>query len=171
MNKTLNRTNFVNAAPNSNLVHQNAQVQQQMQLQHLQQLQQQQQQQQQANMSRLSPNGGGKMDAALKAQQTTATASKELGQRPNPNLSTISNSSASNLSRTINQQSSMPPPPSALSLAASATHTRTLLPRPIIAPNRTFFDKLLDFVIGEGPNNRLAVFLLFFFFLPVNFTL
>ena len=28
------------------------------------------------------------------------------------------------------------------------------LPRPIIAPNRTLFDKLLDFMIGEGPNNR-----------------
>lgn len=35
--------------------------------------------------------------------------------------------------------------------------TRALLPRPIMAPDRTFFDKLLDFVIGEGPNNRYAL--------------
>lgn len=34
---------------------------------------------------------------------------------------------------------------------------RGTLPRPIIAPNRTIFDKVLDFLIGEGPNNRYAL--------------
>ena len=52
-----------------------------------------------------------------------------------------------------------PAPPSSFALASSA---RTLLPRPIVAPNRTFFDKLLDFIIGEGPNNRLKFARLFF---------
>jgi hypothetical protein len=44
-----------------------------------------------------------------------------------------------------------PPPPSAMSISSQP---RTLLPRPIINPNRSIFDKLLDFMIGEGPNNR-----------------
>jgi hypothetical protein len=45
------------------------------------------------------------------------------------------------------QQQQQPPiPPSGTA--------RTLLPRPIINPNRTFFDRILDFIIGEGPNNR-----------------
>lgn len=43
-------------------------------------------------------------------------------------------------------------PPS--SLAAANAQARTLLPRPIVNPNRTYFDKLLDFIVGEGPNNR-----------------
>ena len=43
-----------------------------------------------------------------------------------------------------------PPPPSALGMSQA----RTLLPRPIINPNRSFLDKILDFMIGEGPNNR-----------------
>ena len=51
----------------------------------------------------------------------------------------------------LNQTSQTNPPPSSFALASSA---RTLLPRPILAPHRTFFDKILDFVIGEGPNNR-----------------
>ncbi len=40
---------------------------------------------------------------------------------------------------------------------SSVSQQRTLLPRPIIAPNRTIFDKILDFLIGEGPNNRYAL--------------
>lgn len=48
-------------------------------------------------------------------------------------------------------------PPSALAAAQNA-HARTLLPRPIINPNRTYFDKLLDFIVGEGPNNRFVIF-------------
>jgi hypothetical protein len=47
-------------------------------------------------------------------------------------------------------------PPSSLGMDSQSLN-RTLLPRPVIAPNRTFFDKLLDFVIGEGPNNRYAL--------------
>ena len=43
-----------------------------------------------------------------------------------------------------------PPPPSALGISQA----RTLLPRPIINPNRSILDKLLDFLIGEGLNNR-----------------
>ena len=57
----------------------------------------------------------------------------------------------------VQQQPPPPPPPPPSSLAATAP-ARTLLPRPIVAPNRTFFDKLLDFVIGEGPNNRYLFF-------------
>ncbi len=38
--------------------------------------------------------------------------------------------------------------------SACAPSAPRTLPRPIIAPNRTLFDKLLDFMIGEGPNNR-----------------
>ena len=51
----------------------------------------------------------------------------------------------------ISPPTNQPAPPSSLSLASSA---RTMLPRPIIAPNRTFFDRLLEFIVGEGPNNR-----------------
>lgn len=50
----------------------------------------------------------------------------------------------------FNQQAAAPPN----SFVAPNSVARTLLPRPIIAPNRTFLDKLLDFVVGEGPNNR-----------------
>lgn len=69
---------------------------------------------------------------------------------------TISSSNQTDLKQTnANQsfanQSQLPPPPSAMGLSQA----RTLLPRPIINPNRTFLDKLLDFMIGEGPNNRL----------------
>lgn len=67
----------------------------------------------------------------------------------------VSSSSAKLSSQSIMQPPPPPPPhqgpPSSFAMANSA---RTLLPRPIVAPNRTFFDKLLDFVIGEGPNNR-----------------
>jgi hypothetical protein len=31
---------------------------------------------------------------------------------------------------------------------------RTLIPRPFIPPNRSTIDKILDFFIGDGPNNR-----------------
>jgi len=54
----------------------------------------------------------------------------------------------------LNQQPAAPP-----NSFATINSARTLLPRPIIAPNRTFLDKILDFVIGEGPNNRYILFL------------
>ncbi|CAF0948860.1 unnamed protein product [Brachionus calyciflorus] len=54
------------------------------------------------------------------------------------------------------QQSQMVPPPQPPS-SLGVSQARTLLPRPIITPNRTFFDKILDFIIGEGPNNRYAL--------------
>ncbi len=66
-------------------------------------------------------------------------------------------------SSSLNTQQMMPPPsssqPTSMSAppsasAASQQQQRTLLPRPIMNPNRTFFDKVLDFIIGEGPNNR-----------------
>lgn len=50
------------------------------------------------------------------------------------------------------------PPPSGLAMMNASANARTLLPRPIINPNRTFFDKVLDFIIGEGPSNRYANF-------------
>lgn len=52
-------------------------------------------------------------------------------------------------------QTASPGPSSASQLnnTGAPSGPRTL-PRPIIAPNRTLFDKLLDFMIGEGPNNR-----------------
>jgi len=67
------------------------------------------------------------------------------------NLSTASNvqlSTASNVGATPAAANVAPP---------SVSQQRTLLPRPIIAPNRTILDKILDFLIGEGPNNRYAL--------------
>ena len=72
------------------------------------------------------------------------------------NISSIQSvdSKQSNQNQTyINQQIQPPPPPPPPS-AMSISQPRTLLPRPIINPNRSIFDKLLDFMIGEGPNNR-----------------
>jgi len=68
------------------------------------------------------------------------------------NSSTVSNvsniqSSGSVITGNNNQQAP----------TTNISQARTLLPRPIIAPNRTIFDKLLDFLIGEGPNNRYAL--------------
>ena len=57
----------------------------------------------------------------------------------------------------LNQQPAAPPN----SFVAPNSVARTLLPRPIIAPNRTFLDKLLDFVVGEGPNNRYFIYFLY----------
>lgn len=59
-----------------------------------------------------------------------------------------------NQNQSFNQQLLPPPPPPA---ALGMSQARTLLPRPIINPNRTFLDKILDFMIGEGPNNRYAL--------------
>jgi hypothetical protein len=55
------------------------------------------------------------------------------------------------------QQQQMPPSAAAAAPGSASLNTtaRTLLPRPIINPNRTYLDKILDFIIGEGPNNRL----------------
>lgn len=57
----------------------------------------------------------------------------------------------------IHKETVVAAPPSGLAASAQA---RTLLPRPIINPNRTFFDKLLDFIVGEGPNNRYTILFL-----------
>lgn len=85
---------------------------------------------------------------------------RSSSQQDNSIMSVSSNSAASTSMHLNSQQSNLksqkienmpPPPPSAL---AASVQARTLLPRPIIAPNRTYFDKLLDFLVGEGPNNR-----------------
>lgn len=82
-----------------------------------------------------------------------------ISNRPGSSASMVSGMSQSNLvsqqipTQTLgpaHQQQLAAPP---LALAASI-QARTILPRPISIPNRTFFDKLLDFIIGEGPNNR-----------------
>lgn len=65
---------------------------------------------------------------------------------------------ASTMSSSSNVQSSASNlGPSAPAPTPQVSQQRTLLPRPIIAPNRTIFDKILDFFIGEGPNNRFAL--------------
>lgn len=65
---------------------------------------------------------------------------------------------ASTMSSSSNVQSSASNlGPSAPAPTPQVSQQRTLLPRPIIAPNRTIFDKILDFFIGEGPNNRYKI--------------
>lgn len=144
-----NQRNLNNTMQQSTLVHRN--------VKHLQQ-------QSQLNMTKSSPN----ITNTSVLNTTTSTSSRvnNSGSQvlPNPNATIMS--SASNMNQTISQSQqfqsqnradgqtpNQAPIPSALGLAASA-QARTLLPRPIVAPNRSFFDKLLDFVIGEGPNNR-----------------
>lgn len=65
------------------------------------------------------------------------------------------NSESKSMTQTLgsieNKLQQMPPQPPSIT---AASQVRTLLPRPIITPNRTLFDKILDFIIGEGPNNR-----------------
>ena len=34
------------------------------------------------------------------------------------------------------------------------SQARTQLPRPVMGPDRSLFDKMIDYLIGEGPNNR-----------------
>lgn len=77
-----------------------------------------------------------------------------MKQQPQVNLDSTSslrqinntvNVASSNNSQQVTQQS------------MGLSHARTVLPRPIIAPNRTVFDKVLDFFIGDGPNNRYAL--------------
>lgn len=77
--------------------------------------------------------------------------------------------SSRQMNNTMNVASSAQGPQTSMGLS----HQRTLLPRPIIGPNRTFFDKVLDFLIGEGPNNRFDFFLLYFltFLFTGNFRL
>lgn len=64
------------------------------------------------------------------------------------------------MNQTMSQPAQKEQPPTSVNIAAppsglaASAQVRTLLPRPIINPNRTFFDKLLDFIVGEGPNNR-----------------
>jgi hypothetical protein len=69
---------------------------------------------------------------------------------PPPPKSIQSNGEIKSDSVVAVSQMQQQPPPSSM----SANQQRTLLPRPIVTPNRTFFDKILDFVIGDGPNNR-----------------
>lgn len=65
-------------------------------------------------------------------------------------ISSESKSFTQTLGPIENKLQKIPQPPS----VTAASQVRTLLPRPIITPNRTLFDKILDFIIGEGPNNR-----------------
>jgi hypothetical protein len=96
-------------------------------------------------------------------QQQNMTMSSQPRQ-PN-NLDTTSRASQGNLlnlSTASNVQlltaSNVGATPAAANVAPpSVSQQRTLLPRPIIAPNRTILDKILDFLIGEGPNNRYAL--------------
>ena len=73
----------------------------------------------------------------------------------------IKDNSIMTMNQTMSQPAQKEQPPTSANLAAppsglaaASAQVRTLLPRPIINPNRTFFDKLLDFIVGEGPNNR-----------------
>lgn len=100
-------------------------------------------------------------------QQLNNTSKSVLNSTVNANLNATINKGSNNSLSSVSQSSSVSQqvptqtlgpgqqiqqaPPTAL---AASTQARTLLPRPIITPNRTFFDRLLDFIIGEGPNNR-----------------
>ena len=37
-------------------------------------------------------------------------------------------------------------------------HPPQTMSRPVVPLNRTIFDKVLDYMIGEGPNNRFSYF-------------
>ena len=89
--------------------------------------------------------------------QTIATAGTNSNATSNSNNSNLSTTGTSNNNNKKNESISngQQQPPSVL--GSSHHHQqqqRTLLPRPIIQPNRTIFDRVLDFIIGEGPNNR-----------------
>ena len=76
---------------------------------------------------------------ALQSQpQSQSLASNMLN---NSNLSGTNTQQSMSTSLSVNPQYAMAQP-------------RTVLPRPIVPANRTIFDKVLDFLIGEGPNNR-----------------
>lgn len=60
------------------------------------------------------------------------------------NLS-VGNTSLS-MSLTSNQLA-LPSPPS----------LNKTLPRPILSPNRSFLDKMVDYIIGDGPTGRYAL--------------
>lgn len=87
---------------------------------------------------------------------STFSSSNEHRQQLNKTSSGMETSSMSSHRQTSPPLQQHVAPPSSLGLDTQSLN-RTLLPRPVIAPNRTFFDKLLDFVIGEGPNNRYAL--------------
>jgi hypothetical protein len=79
-----------------------------------------------------------------------AASSSFVGQKFQPDLK--KNVPNPNNQSFMNQPGPLPPPPPPSALGIS--QARTLLPRPIINPNRSILDKLLDYMIGEGPNNR-----------------
>ncbi|RNA17986.1 lunapark-B isoform X1 [Brachionus plicatilis] len=98
-------------------------------------------QQNQMNMSR-NPLNTSNLNRSTNKIGSSGSISSESKPIPTQTLGPIQNQS---------QQIASPPP------ITAASQVRTLLPRPIITPNRNFFDKILDFIIGEGPNNRYAL--------------
>jgi hypothetical protein len=128
------------------------------------------------NMSR-NPNGTMLIHRNVKQPQERQVNMMNMTARANPNESRLNQTQAAKQlplqSQTGNQGASQNQttlsasstnnkkaidstnqPPSTSGPAVLLPQAKTLLPRPIIAPNRTIFDKILDYIIGEGPNNR-----------------
>ncbi len=129
------------------------------------------------NISR-NPNGTMLIHRNVKQSQERQIAMMNMSIRANPNESRLNQTqatkqlplqtqagnqrtsqqsttfSASSTSNKPSDSSNQPTPTSGS--AVLLPQAKTLLPRPIIAPNRTLFDKILDYIIGEGPNNRFS---------------
>jgi len=124
------------------------------------------------NMSR-NPNGTMLVHRNLKQSQDRQIAMMNISTRANQNESRLNQTQAIKQlpfqtnagNQGISQQQmtsstsnkpidSSNKPTSTSGPAVLLPQAKALLPRPIIAPNRTIFDKILDYIIGEGPNNR-----------------
>ena len=77
-------------------------------------------------------------------------------QRPNNNIVQIRN--PLNAIPNVNQILRNPPQQAILSQKPPEQLVRTMVPRPFVLQNRSNIDKILDFFICDGPNNRLTSF-------------
>lgn len=111
------------------------------------------------NQSTMNPNNPNSTQLVyrnirqIQLQNQSMAMSKKSG--GNLNTTNANNTFQASSISEANINSNMPRPDQ--NSTPGMNQARGTLPRPIIAPNRTMFDKVLDFLIGEGPNNRYAL--------------
>lgn len=59
--------------------------------------------------------------------------------------------------KSINQPQNAPVPPNARIINPASIGFRSPLPRPVLPQQRTVIDRLVDYLVGDGPSNRYAL--------------